>query len=269
MKEKKKRKRTSQIWLLPKNKFEKVVKQSNSIAEIIRYFGFAEASSIYRMIKQRCSEDDIDYSHIKLGLNSNKGRKFFGKVIPLEKVMIENSTYCRKSLKKRLLENGMLKNECAICNQQPIHNNKKLVMVLDHINGIRNDNRLENLRLLCPNCNSQQDTFAGKNNKKEKKKFFCKNCGDEHCKGTKSGLCKKCYYDSDDFKQKMIKMKEKLEKIRKIKNRPSKEELIELIKIIPLTKIGEKFGVSGNTIRKWAKSYDVDTKDISPFSCKH
>jgi 5-methylcytosine-specific restriction endonuclease McrA len=41
-----------------------------------------------------------------------------------------------------------------------------LVLVLDHINGKNNDNRQNNLRLLCPNCNSQQSTFAGKNKKK-------------------------------------------------------------------------------------------------------
>ena len=178
--------RTSPIWTLPKDRFETVVKKSNSIAEIIRYFGFAQASSIYRMIKKRCEEDDIDYSHIPLGLGSNKGKKIIRKAFPLEEVMVENSTYNRGNLKKRLLKNGMLKNECAICGQEPIHNNKKLVMVLDHINGISDDHREENLRMLCPNCNSQEPTFAGRNRKIRKKKYFCKECGEEkalpkHC----------------------------------------------------------------------------------------
>jgi 5-methylcytosine-specific restriction endonuclease McrA len=50
-----------------------------------------------------------------------------------------------------------------LCGQQPMWNGKQLVLILDHINGINNDNRLENLRLLCPNCNSQTPTFAGRN----------------------------------------------------------------------------------------------------------
>ena len=84
-------------------------------------------------------------------------------ITPLEKVMIENSTYYRGHLKRRLLENRTLKNKCDICGLENIWNNKKIIMVLDHKNGIRNDHRLENLRMLCPNCNSQTDTFCGKN----------------------------------------------------------------------------------------------------------
>jgi hypothetical protein len=48
----------------------------------------------------------------------------------------------------------------------PNWNNKGLVLQLDHINGVHNDNRVENLRILCPNCHSQTDTFCAKNIKK-------------------------------------------------------------------------------------------------------
>jgi len=244
----KKRKRTSPIWKIPKDKFEELVKKSNSIAEVIRFFGFANASGYYKMIKKRCNEDKIDYSHIKLGLNSNKGRKFPQRKIPLEEILIKNSIYNRGSLKKRLLKEKLLENECAICGLLPEWNEQKLIMVLDHINGVRDDNRLENLRLLCPNCNSQQDTFAGRNNKRIKKKYFCEKCGKERVKGSVSELCKKCF----DVKQRKV-------------NRPSKEELIELIKITPMTQIGKKYNVSDKSVAKWAKSYRINIKEISPF----
>lgn len=69
---------------------------------------------------------------------------------------------CRTHLKDRLLRAGLLRNECSHCGLQDWQG-ARLVMHLDHINGIRNDNRLENLRMLCPNCHSQTETYSGKN----------------------------------------------------------------------------------------------------------
>lgn len=156
------KKRTNLFWKIPKNDLKNVVKNSNSISDILRHYNFSIASGNFRTLKNRLKEDDIDYSHISLGLNCNKGRKFPGKAQPLEKVMIKNSIYDRGSLKKRLLKNKILENKCSICGLLPKWKSKKLVMVLDHINGINNDHRLKNLRLLCPNCNSQTSTFAGR-----------------------------------------------------------------------------------------------------------
>ncbi len=158
--------RKSPIWLMPKNEFEELVKSKKSISDIVRHFNFAITGKANRMIQQRCVEEDIDLSHIPLGLNSNKGRKFPSKAIPLKEVMVKNSTYDRGSLKRRLLKKGILENKCNICEQEGEWQGKKLVMVLDHINGISNDHREENLQMLCPNCNSQQKTFSGRNNKK-------------------------------------------------------------------------------------------------------
>jgi hypothetical protein len=61
------------------------------------------------------------------------------------------------------LREEVLLNECYLCGSPPLWSGKPLVMILDHANGDRADNRIENLRLLCPNCNSQQQTFAGRN----------------------------------------------------------------------------------------------------------
>lgn len=89
---------------------------------------------------------------------------------PLEEVMVENSNYNRSQLKKRLIRDGILKNECFNCGLGPFWENSPLSLHLEHKNGIHNDHRLENLCLLCPNCHSQTSTFAGRNSKYGKAK---------------------------------------------------------------------------------------------------
>ena len=59
--------------------------------------------------------------------------------------------------------------KCSICGQQPFWNGKPLIMILDHINGIHTDDRLENLRWVCPNCNYQLETTGSRNAKNYKK----------------------------------------------------------------------------------------------------
>ena len=84
------------------------------------------------------------------------------KTIPLEDILVEDSSYHTNDLKKRLLKEHILANECAICDQKPTHAGKELVLQLDHINGINNDHRIENLRILCPNCHTQTVTWGRK-----------------------------------------------------------------------------------------------------------
>ena len=64
-----------------------------------------------------------------------------------------------------MLATGLKKYECDICKIGPIWNTLPLVLELDHINGNKRDNRLINLRFLCPNCHSQTPTFRGRKNR--------------------------------------------------------------------------------------------------------
>lgn len=83
--------------------------------------------------------------------------------IPLDQVLVVNSTYARHLLKSRLIKENLVQYECAVCRNPGIWNGQKLSLHLDHANGVYNDNRIENLRFLCPNCHAQTDTYAGKN----------------------------------------------------------------------------------------------------------
>jgi len=83
--------------------------------------------------------------------------------ISLEDILVENSSYARHNLKRRILQENLIEYKCSCCGIKDTWNEKKLVLQLDHINGVNNDHRLKNLRFLCPNCHSQQDTYAAKN----------------------------------------------------------------------------------------------------------
>lgn len=111
--------------------------------------------SVQAMIDQGVSRKDIlDSTKISRDTwtNAVKAGKILVPVKPMPK--------SRGSLKRLYFT---LDDHCSECDLPPLWNGKKLVMVLDHINGVNNDNRKENLRLLCPNCNSQSDTFSGRN----------------------------------------------------------------------------------------------------------
>ena len=80
-----------------------------------------------------------------------------------DEILIENSNYPRHRLKQRIINQKLIEYSCQECYNKGFHNGKLLVLQLDHINGINNDNRIANLRFLCPNCHTQQDTYAAKN----------------------------------------------------------------------------------------------------------
>lgn len=127
---------------------------------------------------------DIDISHFE---TQNPIYNFKHK-IPTEEILVKNSTYTSTStLKERLYKEGLKERFCEICGQGEEWMGMKISLILDHINGVHDDNRLENLRIVCPNCNAGLPTHCGKNLKK--KHYYC-NCGNKKTK--KSDTCIKC-----------------------------------------------------------------------------
>lgn len=154
-------KRTSKIWFVPTDELADIVKNSFSIADICRKLDFAIEGKNYNTIRARLIKDNIDFSHILLG---NKGRKSPNKGVPLKNVLVKNSNYCKRTLKRRLIKDNFLKNECYGdgCDNVGEWLGKPLILQLDHINGDRMDDRITNLRLLCPNCHTQTKTWGRK-----------------------------------------------------------------------------------------------------------
>lgn len=119
----------------------------------------------YKIIKRLIKEYNIDISHFK-GHGWNKGLTLKSNPkISLDDILIENSSYQSYKLKLRLIKENIKQSICEIC-KLTAWLDKPIPLELDHINGINSDNRLENLRLICPNCHAQTDNYRGKNIKK-------------------------------------------------------------------------------------------------------
>jgi len=145
------------------------VKNSKSIRQVINKLGLKEAGGNYQSIKNRILEYNIDMSHFH-GQLWSKGKTFLTdkrikSKYTYEDMFSSNSLISRDRLKKFIINNNLIKLSCCECGNNGEWNNKHLTLELDHINGVSNDNRLENLRFLCPNCHSQTPTFRRKKQK--------------------------------------------------------------------------------------------------------
>ena len=119
----------------------------------------------YTTFYKKMKEYGIDVNYLKSKAKDKQKRILKENFIikkDLNDVLTANSSYSRTHLKRRLLKEKMLENKCCICGQLPLWNNKPLTLELDHINGINNDNRIENLRIICGHCHSQLPTTGSR-----------------------------------------------------------------------------------------------------------
>ena len=231
----KRRKRTSPIWTIPSEEFQNLLNTSKSIVDILIKVGLDPYNGNHKTINHRIREEG--FNTIKFEENRKNNNNIHIKnlnknnIILLDDILKENSTYSTNNLKKRLIGNNLLKKECLECGITDTWNNNPISLQLDHINGINNDNRLENLRILCPNCHSQTETFSGKH---RKKLYFCIDCGEKIIKTSKR--CNKCSIIENGKTQRKFEI--------------TKVELENLILKYPMTKVGKLLGVSDNAVRK-------------------
>jgi len=144
---------------------KKAIKSSYSYRSVLGKLGLKEAGGNYSQIKKYITEYNLDIKHFK-GRAWNKGLKGIGKpLIPLQKILVKNSSFQSFKLKKRLFKEGLKPQYCEKCGWKKRSIDGRLPLELDHINGDSRDNRLKNLRILCPNCHSLQLTHRGRNRK--------------------------------------------------------------------------------------------------------
>lgn len=266
--------------------FIDAVQGSFSIASVCRKLGIKPCGGNYRTIHTKIESLSLDTSHFT-GSLWNKGLKLGA--TPKHKlcdILIENSPYTSSSkLKNRLFGEGLKIKECECCGNKEWLG-KPIPLELHHINGIKTDNRIENLSIICPNCHSFTDNFRGKNKGMsallEMEDVECrkvKGCltsnGEVNLEPTPSNEGRECAESRHDRpKSKPLKtcpncLSEFYGRSTYCSTdcyysatkgkRPSVFDLLEKFKELKtFTQVGKYYGVSDNAIRKWCSFYGVN-----------
>lgn len=167
---------TSKFDWKNKELLEIIVKESITQTEVLNKIGIKLKSGNHQTLLKYVKFHELDISHFdgkKVAYQKLKKSKDEKQLTNEEYFCIDSSRNNWHS-KIRILKYELKKHKCEECGCLPEWNGKSLSLQLDHISGDTFDNRLENLRFLCPNCHSQTVTFGSKNKKKEieKEKVF-------------------------------------------------------------------------------------------------
>lgn len=225
---------TNKIYECSDEKFVQLIKNSSNIAEVLFKLGYTIKGNSwgYSQVKQRMTDLNLDFGQFK-GKNPMY-KKVQIKSIQKEKLLRENCKHQRSVLRRYIISNNLIPYKCAICGLTK-WNNKTLSLELDHINGINNDNRLENLRFLCPNCHSQTCTYGSRNSKITETK----------------------YEISDELRNKIIEAYDKYQNIKTVSS------VLGIVRKV-VTKVVNETGQKHSN-QKYVIRYDKDRNEIKRY----
>lgn len=229
----------------------RAIANSLCYAEALKKLGLRPAGGNHSLFRKYVDEVwQISTGHFDAEAGRRRAARR-NRPVPLDEVLVEGSAYSRGKLKARLYESGLKARYCELCGQGEIWRGTRMALILDHINGVGDDNRLGNLRIVCPNCAATLDTHCGRKNRLLISERKCALCGQSYLpRFPKQRYCSRKCGTRHPKRNRIPKPA-----ARKV-IRPSYGQLSNDLDSMSFVAVGRKYGVSDNAVRKWLRWYE-------------
>jgi hypothetical protein len=232
-------------------------------ADALRALGYRPVGHNFRTLQRWVRRWSISTAHFDA--NAARRRANCRHRVPLAEVLVADSSYMsRGNLKRRLFEAGLKERRCELCGQSQIWRGRPMALILDHINGVPTDNRIQNLRIVCPNCAATFDTHCGRNLPRRRE---CVGCGRTFAPRTiQQRYCSFSCFTGARTRNAGKPTRSSTfgvpQPSRRKVERPPYEQLVRELEGTSYLAVGRKYGVSDNAVRKWILFYERERERL-------
>jgi hypothetical protein len=230
------------------------IAESQSWAEALRRLGMCQTGGNYKVLQKYAAKWGISAEHFSPYATSRGPRSTRR---PLDEILVAGSTYSRNHLKARLYSDGLKEPVCELCGQGELWRGCPMGLILDHVNGVSNDNRFANLRIVCPNCAATLDTHCGRARRLERAEQNCVRCGRAYRQKYRTQR-----YCSRECGMRWDRSGLARPSTRRV-DRPPHSQLVREVRAIGFSATGRRYGVSDNAVRKWVRQYEREAEEAA------